>query len=59
MRSVQTFVLECPGCEEDLHRNLINLTDVNEIVVEFIDGMEFDCDKCGTHTYVEVNIHSE
>lgn len=53
---IQTFKTHCLGCGEEVKCEIIDLAADNEIIVDFMQGMEFKCD-CGTTTCVNVDFY--
>ena len=54
--NLQTFKTHCLGCGEEVKFEIVDLTENNEIIVDFMQGMEFKCD-CGTTTCVSVEFY--
>ena len=50
---IQTYKTQCKDCGETVKASIGDTTGENEIIVEFIDGLEFHCN-CGTTTLVEI-----
>ena len=53
--NLQTFKTHCLGCGKELKCKIVDLTEDNEIIVDFIK-MKFECD-CGTTTFVNVDFY--
>jgi len=53
---VQVFKTHCKSCGEEVVHRVGDFTGENEIIVDFIDGMEFECE-CGETTYLEIEKH--
>jgi len=51
---IQVFKTTCEDCGEELQATVGNMDDTNEIIIEFVDGMEFYCNDCETTTYIEI-----
>ena len=54
--NIQTFKTHCLGCGNEVEHKIVDLTADNEIIVDFIQDMEFECD-CGTTTSVNVDFY--
>ena len=50
---VQTFKTHCEGCGEEVESKVGVMYGNNEVIVDFIEGMEFSCE-CGETTYIEI-----
>ncbi|WP_165602814.1 hypothetical protein [Lederbergia galactosidilytica] len=50
---VQTFKTHCEDCGEELVSRIGDMTGSNEIIVDFMDDMEFECN-CGTTTVIHI-----
>lgn len=50
----QTYCTHCENCGEEVKHLVGDMTGKNEIIVEFIDGMEFNCGECGETTYIQI-----
>ena len=51
---LQTLKTRCEDCGEELKSRVGVMTGNNEIIIDFIDGMEFYCEDCGTSTFIEI-----
>jgi hypothetical protein len=51
---IQTYKTTCEGCNEEVESKVGDMTGSNEIIVDFVDGMEFECAECGTTTHIEI-----
>jgi len=54
--NIQTFKTHCLGCGNEVEHKVGNFTADNEIIVDFIEDMEFECE-CGTTTSVNVEFY--
>ena len=54
--NIQTFKTHCLGCGNEVKCKIVDLTEDNEIIVDFIQDMEFECD-CGTTTCINVDFY--
>ncbi|WP_281998650.1 hypothetical protein [Priestia flexa] len=51
---IQVFKTHCENCGEEVESKVGVSSGGNEIIIDFIDGMEFYCNDCGSTTYIEV-----
>ena len=51
---IQIFKLDCEECGKELESRTGVLNTENEIIVEFLDGMDFYCNDCDQTTYIEI-----
>lgn len=56
---VQTYKTTCEDCEKELVSKVGDMTGSNEIIVDFIEGMEFYCDDCEVTTYIELQKYTQ
>jgi hypothetical protein len=54
---IQTFKTHCEECGEEVESKTAVLDGSNDIIIDFMDGMEFNCE-CGETTYIEVEKHT-
>ena len=52
MTKLQVFKTMCINCNEEVESRMLDLTGENEIIIDFLEGMEFKCKSCGTSTYI-------
>ncbi len=52
---IQTYKTTCEDCGNEIESKAGDMTGNNEIIVDFIDAMEFYCDNCDVTTYIEIN----
>lgn len=50
---MQTFKTHCEGCGEEVESKVGVMDGNNEVIVDFMEGMEFSCE-CGETTYIEI-----
>ena len=55
---IQVYKTRCGSCGEELESRTGVLNGKNEIIVDFIDGMEFYCNDCNVATYIEVQSYT-
>jgi hypothetical protein len=51
---IQVFKTRCEDCGEELESRVGNMDNTNEVIIEFLDQMEFYCESCDVTTYIEV-----
>jgi hypothetical protein len=51
---IQVFKTICEDCGEELESRVGNMDNTNEVIIEFLDQMEFYCESCDVTTYIEV-----
>lgn len=51
---MQVFKTTCEDCGKELESRGMDLTGENEIIVDFIEGMDFYCNACDSYTYIEI-----
>lgn len=51
---IQIFKTTCEDCGKQLENKVGVLNGGKEIIVDFIDGMEFYCESCEATTYIQV-----
>lgn len=51
---IQVFKTRCENCGEELESRTGVLDGNNEIIIDFVDGMDFYCSECESTTYIEV-----
>lgn len=53
---IQIFKTHCLGCGNEVEHKVANFKNDNEIIVDFIETMEFKCE-CGTTTGVNIDFY--
>lgn len=56
---VQIFKTTCEDCGEELETRVGVINGGNEIIVDFVDEMEFYCESCDKTTCIQVEKYSE
>lgn len=51
---IQIFKTTCEDCGEEVESRVSVVNGGNEIIIDFIDGMEFYCESCEGTTYIQV-----
>lgn len=51
---IQTYETECESCGTPIKQKVGDMTGSNSIIIDFIDGMEFECHECGETTNIEI-----
>ena len=51
---IQKYRTTCEDCGEELESRVADMTGDNEIIVDFIEGMEVYCDSCCVINHVEM-----
>lgn len=56
---IQVFKTTCEDCGDELESRVGVVNGGNEIIIDFIDGMDFYCESCDKSTYIQVEKHTE
>lgn len=51
---IQVFKTHCEECGEEVESKVGVVNGDNEIIIDFIEGMEFFCTSCHSTTYIQV-----
>lgn len=56
---IQTFKTSCDNCGGDAVMTTADMTDENEILLEFLDGEDLTCTDCGATTIISIDKNCE
>lgn len=51
---IQVFKTHCEDCGEEVESRIGVAGGGNEIIIDFVDEMEFHCESCDATTYIQV-----
>jgi len=51
---LQNYKTTCVNCHEEIIAQAVDFTGENEIIVDFLEHMEFTCHACGTVTEISI-----